>query len=94
MQVAEYRSLLLHMEWADALIWRSVLNASPSGQDDSMLGRLHHFHSTQWAYRCCGASRSRFRSSAPSPTRGPSAGGRASSTASCLPIGIRWTKES
>jgi len=50
MQVAEYRSLLLHMEWADALIWRSVLNASPSGQDDSMLGRLHHFHSTQWAY--------------------------------------------
>jgi uncharacterized damage-inducible protein DinB len=50
MQVSEYRSLLLHMEWADALIWQSVLSAPPSGQDDSMLARLHHFHSTQWAY--------------------------------------------
>lgn len=28
MQVAEYRSLLLHMEWADALVWRSVLDVS------------------------------------------------------------------
>ena len=48
MQVAEYQSLLLHMEWADALVWRSVLSAP--GRDDSMLERLHHFHSTQWAY--------------------------------------------
>ncbi len=48
MHVSEYRSLLVHMEWADALIWRSVLSAP--GQDDSLPGRLHHFHSTQWAY--------------------------------------------
>jgi uncharacterized damage-inducible protein DinB len=48
MHVAEYRSLLLHMEWADALVWRAVLGAP--GGDDSMPGRLHHFHSTQWAY--------------------------------------------
>jgi uncharacterized damage-inducible protein DinB len=48
MHVAEYRSLLLHMEWADALVWSAVLGAP--GEDDSMRGRLHHFHSTQWAY--------------------------------------------
>ncbi len=46
--VSDYRSLLLHMEWADALVWRAVLCAP--GQDDSIPGRLHHFHSTQWAY--------------------------------------------
>lgn len=48
MQVPEYRSLLLHMEWADARVWWSVLNAP--GHDESMPERLHHFHSTQWAY--------------------------------------------
>jgi uncharacterized damage-inducible protein DinB len=50
MNVSEYRSLILHMEWADALVWRSVLSVASSGQDGPMRERLHHFHSTQWAY--------------------------------------------
>ena len=48
MDASEYRSLLLHMEWADALVWQSVLNAPRP--DDSIPERLHHFHCTQWAY--------------------------------------------
>jgi uncharacterized damage-inducible protein DinB len=48
MNVSDYRSLLLQMEWADALVWRAVLSARE--RDDSIPGRMHHFHSTQWAY--------------------------------------------
>jgi uncharacterized damage-inducible protein DinB len=36
------------MEWADALVWRSVLGGA--GDDHPVLERLHHFHATQWAY--------------------------------------------
>jgi uncharacterized damage-inducible protein DinB len=50
MQVNAYRSLLLHMEWADSLTWGAVLNVSALGRDKEMRERLHHFHSTQWAY--------------------------------------------
>jgi uncharacterized damage-inducible protein DinB len=46
----EYRALLRHMEWADSLTWKAALGV-PSLQDDLELReRLHHFHSTQWAY--------------------------------------------
>jgi uncharacterized damage-inducible protein DinB len=50
MQVSEYQSLLLHMEWADALIWASVLGVPTLRQDERLRGRMYHFHSTQWAY--------------------------------------------
>jgi uncharacterized damage-inducible protein DinB len=50
MQVSNYQSLFHQMEWADALIWRSVLNLPSLEFDKSMWERFHHFHSTQWAY--------------------------------------------
>lgn len=50
MQVSDYQSLIHQMEWADALIWRSVLNLPSLEFDRPMRERLHHFHSTQWAY--------------------------------------------
>jgi uncharacterized damage-inducible protein DinB len=50
MQVSGYQSLMLHMEWADAVTWTSVLGVPSSGQDRPMRERLHHLHSTQSAY--------------------------------------------
>jgi uncharacterized damage-inducible protein DinB len=46
----EYQDLLRHMEWADALIWEAVLRAPDLGDGSNIRGRLHHFHTTQWAY--------------------------------------------
>jgi hypothetical protein len=46
----EYRHVLLHMEWADALIWAAVLGVPSLAQDHELRTRMHHFHSTQWAY--------------------------------------------
>jgi uncharacterized damage-inducible protein DinB len=50
MRVNEYQSLIHQMEWADSLIWRSILNLPSLEYDNLMWERLHHFHSTQWAY--------------------------------------------
>jgi uncharacterized damage-inducible protein DinB len=50
MQTSEYRTLLRHMEWADALIWNAVLKLGPANQDQRLLDRLYHLHSVQWAY--------------------------------------------
>jgi hypothetical protein len=50
MQVDEYQSLFNHMEWADAHVWRSVLSLRSLEHDGPMRERLHHFHSTPWAY--------------------------------------------
>ena len=46
----DYRSLLLHMEWADAVMWRALLSVPALARDAEMRERVHHFHSTQWAY--------------------------------------------
>jgi uncharacterized damage-inducible protein DinB len=44
----EYKALFSHSEWADALVWRSILD---SGHGDTELRRkLHHLHMVQWAY--------------------------------------------
>ena len=44
------QELVRHMEWADALVWRSLL-ALPQAQSDSRLRELlHHVHVVQWAY--------------------------------------------
>jgi len=50
MHVTEYQNLIRHMEWADALIWRSVLSLPLGEHEGWMRQRLHHYHSTQWAY--------------------------------------------
>jgi uncharacterized damage-inducible protein DinB len=48
MDLADCRTLVAHAEWADALIWRSVLAA---GQEDPELrAKLHHLHMVQWSY--------------------------------------------
>jgi uncharacterized damage-inducible protein DinB len=50
MNRAEFRSLLAHMEWADAHSWRAV-RALPSAQSDDRLKWLfHHIHLVQSVY--------------------------------------------
>jgi uncharacterized damage-inducible protein DinB len=50
MQSAEYQTLLRHMEWADATVWRAVLGLTAAQQDARLLERLHHLHTVQWVY--------------------------------------------
>ncbi len=46
----ELRGLVRHMEWADALIWESVLALPQAHSDTRMRECLHHLHLVQWAY--------------------------------------------
>lgn len=46
----EIQVLLRHMEWADALTWKAVLNLPPAHRDAVLRERLYHLHSVQWAY--------------------------------------------
>lgn len=39
--------LIQHMEWADSLVWRCVLQSSQGEGDSILLGRLHHIHAVQ-----------------------------------------------
>jgi uncharacterized damage-inducible protein DinB len=42
--------LMRHMEWADALVWKTVI-ASPSAATNEVIrDRLHHLHNTQHAF--------------------------------------------
>ncbi|MFI5310742.1 MAG: DinB family protein [Gemmatimonadales bacterium] len=50
MQAGEYRTLLRHMEWADASIWSAALKLESARHDERLLDRLYHLHSVQWAY--------------------------------------------
>ena len=50
MHASDYKALIRHMEWADALIWKTVLSLSSLEHDGWIRERLHHVHSTQWAY--------------------------------------------
>lgn len=50
MREDDYRSLLLHMEWADAAMWRALLSMPALARDGAMRARVHHFHSTQTLY--------------------------------------------
>ena len=50
MQPSDCRSLLLHMEWADAAMWRALMSVPGLARDAEMRERVHHFHTTQWAY--------------------------------------------
>ena len=48
MNLAECRALLGHTEWAESLVWQSVLSLPQ--QDDELQEKLHHIHMVQWAY--------------------------------------------
>ncbi len=50
MEIREYQNLLLHMEWADALVWSALLRVPALARDKGMRERLYHFHYTQRAY--------------------------------------------
>lgn len=39
-----------HMEWADALVWKSVLGVSDAAEDENLRERLHHIHMVQLAF--------------------------------------------
>ncbi|HJZ66668.1 MAG TPA: DinB family protein [Blastocatellia bacterium] len=42
--------LLRHMEWADALIWKTVLSSPAAAVDSLLLDRLYHVHVTQHGF--------------------------------------------
>lgn len=44
------RSLFGHMEWADASVWRTVIEDPHAGEDDWILDNLLHLHVVQRAY--------------------------------------------
>jgi hypothetical protein len=45
MQVTEYRSLFLHMEWAGSLVWPAALSAPAFRHDDDLRERMRlSFH--------------------------------------------------
>ena len=50
MEDTVYRDLMRHMEWADARTWAAALGVPSLQQDPQMRDRLHHYHTTQWAY--------------------------------------------
>jgi uncharacterized damage-inducible protein DinB len=44
------RRLFRHMEWADALVWRTVLGCEAASSDKAVRDRLHHVHLVQRAF--------------------------------------------
>lgn len=47
---AVYHDLMRHMEWADAMVWGSVLALPQAEADKRIRDRLSHLHVVQWAY--------------------------------------------
>jgi uncharacterized damage-inducible protein DinB len=48
MDLAECRALMGQTEWADSLVWQSVLSLPK--EDAELHAKLHHLHMVQWAY--------------------------------------------
>ena len=48
MRLAEYRSLLAHMEWADAATWKTATGLAGARQDAQIPDRLYHLHSVHF----------------------------------------------
>src|SRR3989442_13722053 len=42
--------LLAHMEWADALVWKTVLSSPAAAADLVLRDRLYHVHVTQHGF--------------------------------------------
>jgi uncharacterized damage-inducible protein DinB len=47
---SDYQDLVNHMEWADSVVWESVLALFEAQSDTGMRERLYHIHVVQWAY--------------------------------------------
>ena len=43
--------LMRHAQWADALVWRTVLAHPPAASDAALLDKLHHVHEVQHLFR-------------------------------------------
>lgn len=50
MSVLDFRRLIAHMEWADALVWGQVLSHKASMEDPFVRSSLLHIHMVQRAY--------------------------------------------
>jgi uncharacterized damage-inducible protein DinB len=50
MEHGEVHDLFEHMEWADALTWRSTVALPPAAQDSRLLDLFYHLHTVQWIY--------------------------------------------
>jgi uncharacterized damage-inducible protein DinB len=44
------RPLFVHMEWADAMVWRAALAHEAAADDQVLHDRLYHIHATQHAF--------------------------------------------
>jgi uncharacterized damage-inducible protein DinB len=42
--------VMRHMEWADAIVWKSVLSLPRARSDERLRDCLYHMHAVQWAY--------------------------------------------
>jgi len=50
MQLLFIKGLYSHMEWADALVWQTVLGDTPGSRDDYVVDSLVHLHMVQRAW--------------------------------------------
>lgn len=50
MQLAFLQGLFAHMEWADALVWRTILAERVVGDDDYVVESVVHLHMVQRAF--------------------------------------------
>ncbi len=42
--------LIQHMEWADALVWKTIMASPLAASNDAIRDRIHHLHHTQHAF--------------------------------------------
>ena len=50
MNIAALTDLYRHMEWADAVVWSSVMASSGEQTDAKLRDYLHHLHMVQYAF--------------------------------------------
>jgi len=50
MDQKDFLDLFRHMEWADAAVWRVVLDRSSLGEDPELHRLLYHLHLVKWAF--------------------------------------------
>jgi uncharacterized damage-inducible protein DinB len=48
--LASFKNQYLHMEWADALVWKNALSSQSSSNDEKIHTGLLHLHMTQQAF--------------------------------------------
>jgi uncharacterized damage-inducible protein DinB len=50
MNLSTLKDLYHHMEWADSLVWRAVLNSNDAGADEKLREYFYHLHLVQNAW--------------------------------------------